>query len=188
MKIIAATIAEMTMTTIVELTKSLRVGHVTLRISRYTFFMYVITFSNTLFSHSTGLEGFEPPTLRFGAGCSPVRATGLFYFFMNSMFSTKRTVFLQFKPPLHFFIFASRVISVFTSLTRKSDDDSHYSMIFVTTPAPTVLPPSRIANRNPCSIATGVINSTSKFALSPGITISTPFGNFATPVTSVVRT
>jgi len=37
-----ATIAEITMTTIVEFVTSLRVGHVTLRISRYTFFMYSI--------------------------------------------------------------------------------------------------------------------------------------------------
>ena len=54
-------------------------------------------------------------------------------------------------------------------------------------PAPTVRPPSRIANRNPFSIAIGVINSISNATLSPGITISVPSGNFATPVTSVVR-
>src|SRR5438270_5382551 len=62
-----------------------------------------------------------------------------------------------------------------------------YSRISVTVPAPTVRPPSRIANRKPLSIATGVISSTSKFTLSPGITISVPSGNCATPVTSVVR-
>ncbi len=54
-------------------------------------------------------------------------------------------------------------------------------------PAPTVRPPSRIANRSPFSSATGVINSTTTVTLSPGITISTPSGNVATPVTSVVR-
>ena len=64
----------------------------------------------------------------------------------------------------------------------------HYSSILVTTPAPTVLPPSRIAKRSPCSTATGVINSISRLALSPGMTISTPLGNFAIPVTSIVRT
>jgi hypothetical protein len=32
----------------------------------------------------TGLEGFEPPTLRFGAGCSSVRATGLYFQIPNS--------------------------------------------------------------------------------------------------------
>ena len=63
-----------------------------------------------------------------------------------------------------------------------------YSIILVTTPAPTVLPPSRIAKRSPSSIAIGVINST-KIAsrLSPGITISTPSGKVNEPVTSVVR-
>mgnify|MGYP003572122986 FL=1 len=62
-----------------------------------------------------------------------------------------------------------------------------YSMISVTTPEPTVRPPSRIANRSCGSIAIGVINSTSIWTLSPGITISTPSGRFAAPVTSVVR-
>jgi hypothetical protein len=62
-----------------------------------------------------------------------------------------------------------------------------YSMISVTTPAPTVRPPSRIANRNSVSMAIGVISSTSICTLSPGITISTPSGNSAAPVTSVVR-
>ena len=45
------------------------------------------------------------------------------------------------------------------------------------TPAPTVRPPSRIAKRLPSSNATGVINSTIRFTLSPGITISTPSGS-----------
>ena len=62
-----------------------------------------------------------------------------------------------------------------------------YSKTSLMTPAPTVRPPSRIANRNSFSIAIGVINSTVKLTLSPGITISTPSGNTATPVTSVVR-
>ena len=39
----------------------------------------------------------------------------------------------------------------------------------------------------PFSSATGVISSISRATLSPGITISTPSGSFATPVTSVVR-
>ena len=62
-----------------------------------------------------------------------------------------------------------------------------YSSIVVTTPAPTVWPPSRTANRNPSSIAIGTIRSTSNVALSPGITISTPSGSLIPPVTSVVR-
>ena len=62
-----------------------------------------------------------------------------------------------------------------------------YSMISVTTPEPTVRPPSRMANRRPWSIAIGWISSIVISTLSPGITISTPSGRLATPVTSVVR-
>ncbi len=61
-----------------------------------------------------------------------------------------------------------------------------YSIISVTCPAPTVLPPSRIANLSPLSIATGVINSTVIVTLSPGITISLPDSNSIVPVTSNV--
>src|SRR5205809_3039984 len=43
-----------------------------------------------------------------------------------------------------------------------------YSIILVTTPAPTVRPPSRMANFEPCSNATGTINSTVRFTSSPG--------------------
>ena len=64
---------------------------------------------------------------------------------------------------------------------------SIYSMMSMTTPAPTVRPPSRMANRSSFSRATGVIKSTVISMLSPGITISTPSGNFNDPVTSVVR-
>src|SRR2546427_2967287 len=49
-----------------------------------------------------------------------------------------------------------------------------YFKIFVTTPAPTVRPPSRIANRSCSSMAIGVISSIVILVLSPGITISTP--------------
>src|SRR5688572_19103488 len=62
-----------------------------------------------------------------------------------------------------------------------------YARISVTTPEPTVLPPSRTAKRNPWSIAIGLINSAVTLTLSPGITISTPGFNDTTPVTSVVR-
>jgi len=57
----------------------------------------------------------------------------------------------------------------------------------VTTPAPTVWPPSRMANRRPSSIAIGAISSPTIVTLSPGITISTPSGKSRFPVTSVVR-
>src|SRR6185503_6341272 len=62
-----------------------------------------------------------------------------------------------------------------------------YAIILVTTPAPTVRPPSRMANFEPCSRATGTINSTVRLTLSPGITISTPSGRVMLPVTSIVR-
>src|ERR1019366_4405581 len=62
-----------------------------------------------------------------------------------------------------------------------------YLRMFVTRPAPTVRPPSRIANRRPSSIAIGWISSTFIFVLSPGSTISVPSGSCTTPVTSVVR-
>jgi hypothetical protein len=61
-----------------------------------------------------------------------------------------------------------------------------YSSIWVTTPAPTVRPPSLIAKLSPSSMAMGEINSTSITVLSPGITISTPSSNLISPVTSVV--
>jgi hypothetical protein len=61
-----------------------------------------------------------------------------------------------------------------------------YWIISLIVPAPTVWPPSRMAKRSPFSMATGVINSITNCTLSPGITISVPLGNSATPVTSVV--
>jgi len=76
----------------------------------------------------------------------------------------------------------------FTKLPKFSKAvSSFYSIILLTTPAPTVRPPSRIAKRRPSSIATGWISSTLIFTLSPGITISTPSGSWQEPVTSVVR-
>jgi hypothetical protein len=54
-----------------------------------------------------------------------------------------------------------------------------YLRTFEMTPAPTVCPPSRIANRRPSSKATGTISCTVILALSPGMTISTPCGNVA---------
>ena len=60
-------------------------------------------------------------------------------------------------------------------------------LILVTRPAPTVRPPSRIANRRPSSMAIGWISSTDMSVLSPGMTISVPSGRVTTPVTSVVR-
>ncbi len=72
-------------------------------------------------------------------------------------------------------------------IDRLSNLTSDYLMIFVTTPAPTVRPPSRIAKRKPSSIAIGAINSTLILMLSPGITILISSGKCTVPVTSVVR-
>ena len=63
---------------------------------------------------------------------------------------------------------------------------NYYAIILVTEPAPTVLPPSRMANRNDSSIAIGAVNVMCNFTLSPGITIAIPSGNFTSPVISVV--
>jgi len=73
------------------------------------------------------------------------------------------------------------------TFTITSHNRVPYSKISVTTPAATVCPPSRIAKRNSVSIAIGIINSIDNSMLSPGMTISVPAGNAATPVTSVVR-
>jgi hypothetical protein len=62
-----------------------------------------------------------------------------------------------------------------------------YFRMSVTCPAPTVRPPSRMANFRPFSIAIGWINLTVSEVLSPGITISVPEGSSTSPVTSVVR-
>ena len=65
-------------------------------------------------------------------------------------------------------------------------DYQNYSITSTTEPAPTVLPPSRMENLRPISIATGVISSIVISTLSPGMHISVPSGRLITPVTSVV--
>ena len=72
-------------------------------------------------------------------------------------------------------------------VSRASGHSVPYSRIFVTTPEPTVLPPSRMAKRTPSSMAIGLCNSTVILTLSPGMHISAPPTRFAVPVTSVVR-
>src|SRR3989442_762196 len=62
-----------------------------------------------------------------------------------------------------------------------------HAMTSVTTPEQTVRPPSRMAKRRPWSMAIGWMSSIAMATLSPGMTISTPSGRLATPVTSVVR-
>ena len=68
----------------------------------------------------------------------------------------------------------------------KTRQNQTYFRILVTTPDPTVLPPSRIAKRLCSSNAIGLSNSTSTLTLSPGIHISAPPSSVVEPVTSVV--
>ena len=124
-------------------------------------------------------------------------------FLVYGVLSLKWAVLLDLHPPRMLpLVLGPRVVA---SLTRRTLEDylfswhrlfpllgcsrrpSSYSTISVTTPAPTVRPPSRIANRSSFSIATGAINSTSSSALSPGMIISTPSASLIEPVTSVVR-
>jgi len=112
---------------------------------------------------------------------------------MRRMLSAKSAVFFEFqfirRCP---FVFCRGIISSLTLGTCKRNKYSHrktplcYAIISLTTPAPTVLPPSRIAKRSSFSIAIGVISSALMVILSPGIIISTPSGRFSIPVTSVV--
>jgi hypothetical protein len=116
-----------------------------------------------------------------------VRATGLcLCLLMKRMSIAVLAIFLK----LEFvrcilLVLCSGIIFILTFCTLQQDNLSH-SSISVTTPAPTVLPPSLMANLNSFSRAMGAISSTVMFTLSPGITISTPSGSFTTPVTSVV--
>src|SRR5207344_3305560 len=52
-----------------------------------------------------------------------------------------------------------------------------YLMTLMTTPEPTVRPPSRMAKRRPSSMAIGFPSETCISVLSPGMTISVPSGN-----------
>ena len=140
-----------------------------------------------------------------------MRDTGhyLFGFAVQRMRATARTELFQFDTRrVIAAVFLSCVISLLALATREGNNGANtsfsrhisssydptkrivlpiYSRILVMTPAPTVRPPSRMANFEPCSKATGTINSTVRFTLSPGMTISTPSGRLISPVTSIVR-
>lgn len=86
----------------------------------------------------------------------------------------------------------------FSHFKHKNTPESHrgyflyqvqinYLITLVTTPAPTVLPPSRIAKLRPCSMAIGARSLTVKVTVSPGMTSSLSAGSSTSPVTSVVR-
>src|SRR5438045_3361446 len=79
------------------------------------------------------------------------------------------------------------LLSHFSTRPFTGSPEARYLMTSVTTPAPTVRPPSRIAKRRPGSMAIGWMSSISMFVLSPGMTISWPSGSLIDPVTSVVR-
>ena len=77
---------------------------------------------------------------------------------------TTRTIFGQLHPLVVILpVLGRRVRSLLAFIAGESNDDpgiaflSHiiYSRILVTVPAPTVLPPSRMAKRRPVSSATG---------------------------------
>jgi len=119
----------------------------------------------------------------------------LFCFFENNMLLHNRIIFFIFNTiRMKTLIFCNRIPIASSGCAFNLNNISltvachffTYSTISVTTPAPTVWPPSRIANRSSCSIAIGVISSTFKLTLSPGITISVPSGRIIAPVTSVV--
>ncbi len=146
-------------------------------------------------SDSTGAEGIEPATPDFGNRCSANLATLL----TNQAFAFHRgTCWLPILVVIgRFDVFwegeapaepqsAQQELRPPVSVHRLSEPNSTiYSMILVTTPEPTVLPPSRIANRTPASIATVFCSSTVSLTLSPGMHISAST-RLAVPVTSVV--
>ncbi len=147
-----------------------------------------------------GLEGLEPPTPGFGIQCSSQLElqTLLFLsiFFALYVVYAPCKIYRIFSIPSvlpaspSYLSYNSCCYTLYMLMLYSSPLHLillfYYSIILVTTPAPTVFPPSLIANLNSLSIAIGVINSICKLALSPGITISAPPNNVATPVTSVV--
>ena len=82
--------------------------------------------------------------------------------------------------------FESKLSRILFSFVLRAKSVRDHSIIVATAPEPTVCPPSRIAKRRPCSIATLWISSTVISTLSPGMHISVPAGSSQTPVTSVV--
>src|SRR5579885_3167880 len=73
-----------------------------------------------------------------------------------------------------------------TALYPVSDDP--YPMTLVTTPAPTVRPPSRIANRDPSSNATGTISFTPLAPFPPPTSPSHPSAEYKTEADTPAQT
>jgi hypothetical protein len=89
---------------------------------------------------------------------------------MNCVLSAKATVFFVLNTRRMFLlVFVAIVIALFALGAFQRDEFSYfrshdlfsYLITSTTVPAPTVLPPSRIAKRKSLSIAMGAINSTS---------------------------
>ncbi len=183
----------------------MRAGHVTLRSSFLDsckncnpfcngFLFSILNIVSESFWQARRDSNPQHPDLESGA--LTVRATGLLSFFnprlllpcaMCGACKTGSTFLFRVLPIAVFYSLLSYSFCacrartearLFLSLT--------YSTISVITPAPTVLPPSRMANLSSFSIAIGVNSSTLRLMLSPGMTISTPSGSITEPVTSVV--
>lgn len=89
--------------------------------------------------------------------------------------------------PIHTELPEPKLSSVLFIKNQKSQHFAFYSTSLETTPAPTVLPPSRMANRSPTVIGILLSSSMVHATLSPGITICTSSGSMNFPVTSAVR-
>ena len=131
-----------------------------------------------------GVEGLEPPTPGFGDRCSSQLSYTPSCPFVSTVPGRPKS---RGPAPVFSLHPEPQPRQVAPAQTGRRRTSPCYSMMLVTTPAPTVRPPSRIAKRRPSSIAIGAISSTSIAMLSPGITISVPSGSTTDPVTSVVR-
>jgi len=109
-------------------------------------------------------------------------------FAISNLINLRTILFLEYRKTPETLRFRGILrLDTMLSCDNKSIFRLYYSMIVATRPDPTVRPPSRIAKRSPCSIATGWISSIVISTLSPGMHISVPSGSSQTPVTSVVR-
>ena len=108
-------------------------------------------------------------------------------FAISNLINLRTILFLEYRKTPETLRFRGILrLDTMLSCDNKSIFRLYYSMIVATRPDPTVRPPSRIAKRSPCSIATGWISSIVISTLSPGMHISVPSGSSQTPVTSVV--
>src|SRR5512139_2297018 len=97
------------------------------------------------------------------------------------------TAFSRFDDPLGRLIQNTMVVGFKPDANFLLGHACTYSKILVTTPAPTVRPPSRMANFEPCSRATGTISSAVRLTSWPGMTISAACGRVMLGVGGVVR-